>query len=169
LLNLDISQVWILRLIWIPVLAIAAVYWLKRGKMDDATFCLSIVSFYVLFMVTYAWVPEQTFVDPLPFVLLQILAYRPRRFYLYALAVVQVLVYAFSAFNWGPFVFNPFLEQFYPQVLAAIRPFNPTNSTIWVIRGVLGLAVSSALGVFLLTLLKPSVIEVIKRKLVRRQ
>jgi hypothetical protein len=166
LLNLDISQVGILRLIWIPVLAIAAVYWLKRGKMDDATFCLSIVSFYVLFMVTYAWVPEQTFVDPLPFVLLQILAYRPRRFYLYALAVVQVLVYAFSAFNWGPFVFNPFLEQFYPQVLAAIRPFNPTNSTIWVIRGVLGLAVSSALGVFLLTLLRPSIIEAIKRKLI---
>jgi hypothetical protein len=64
LFNLDVSQLWILRVVWIPVIAVAAFYWLRRPKMDDAALCLSIVSFYVLFMITYAWVPEQTFVDP---------------------------------------------------------------------------------------------------------
>lgn len=167
LLNLDISQVGILRLIWIPVLGAAAVYWFRRKGMDEATLCLSIISFYVLFMITYAWVPEQAFIDPLPFILLQVLAYRPKRFYLYVLAGVQVLIYAFSIFNWGPFVFQPFLARFYPEVLVAIRPFNPSNSFVWNVRGILGLAVSLALGFFMLTLAKPAVAEYIERKIHR--
>lgn len=90
MLNVDISQVDVLRLVWIPVIVIAAIYWFKKPRMDDATFCLSIISFYVLFMVTFAWVPEQMFVDPLPFVFLTILAYQPKKFYVYLLVIVQV-------------------------------------------------------------------------------
>jgi hypothetical protein len=168
LFNLDVSQLWLLRVVWIPVIAVAAFYWLRRPKMDDAAFCLSIVSFYVLFMITYAWVPEQTFVDPLPFIFLQILAYRPRKFYLYLLSIVQVLVYGFSLFNWGPFVFAPFLQRFYPEVFTAILPFNPSNSYIWTIRGTFGLAVSLALGIFLLALAKPSFMQTVTKKIRRR-
>lgn len=164
LLNLDVAQVWMLRFAWIPVMAIAALYWLKRPKMDDATFCLSTISFYLLFMLTYAWATEQMFVDPLPFILLYIVAYRPRRLYLYLLIVIQVLIYAFSAVNWGPFVFAPFLKRFYPEVLSAITPFNPSNSYVWAARGTLGLFVSLALGVFLSTLVKPSIMDTIKTR-----
>jgi hypothetical protein len=162
LLNVDVAQVWVLRLVWIPVLAAAATYWLKRPRMDAATLCLSTISFYLLFMITYSWVPEQSFVDPLPFIFLQILAYRPRKLYLYLLVVVQSLIYAFSIVNWGPLVFTPFLQRFYPEVLKAISPFNPSNGCIWVARGILGLAVSLALAVFLLTLAKPSIMQEVK-------
>lgn len=165
LLNVDVSQIDVLRLVWIPVIVIAAIYWFKKPRMDDATFCLSIISFYVLFMITYAWIPEQMFVDPLPFVFLTILAYQPKKFYVYLLVIMQVLVYAFSAMNWGIYIFNPFLERFYPQVLPAISWFNPMNNYIWVARETLGLAVSLVLGVFLLVLVKPSIIDSINSKL----
>jgi hypothetical protein len=165
LFYLDVSQLWILRVVWIPILAVAALYWLRRPKMDDAALCLSIISLYVLFMITYAWAPEQSFIDPLPFIFLQILAYRPRRLNLYLLCIVQTLVYCFSLFNWGPFIVEPFLQRFYPDVLTAIRPFNPTNSLIWTIRGTLGLAVSLALGIFLLALVKPSFIRALEKKI----
>ncbi len=159
LLNLDISQVGFLRLIWIPVLAIIALFWFRESQLNDEKLCLSIVSFYVLFMITYAWIPEQMFLDPLPFVFLLIFAYQPKKFYLYLLILIQALVYAFSAMNWGIFIFNPFLERFYPNVLTSISFFNPTNNYIWTAREILGLLVSLALGAFLLTLLKPSIIE----------
>jgi hypothetical protein len=164
LLNLDISQVWILRFLWIPIVAVAALYWLKKPKMDNATFCLSIISMYLLFMITYAWVPEQMFLDPLPFIFLLIIAYHPRRLFLYLLGIVQTLVYAFSLFNWGPFVFAPFLQILYPKVLTAIEPFNPSNPVIWTVRGVLGLSVSLGLGIFLLAVAKPSFLRAIVEK-----
>jgi hypothetical protein len=165
LFYLDVSQVWVLRFVWIPILGAAALYWLKRPRMDDAAFCFSIISFYLLFMITYAWVTEQSFIDPLPFIFLQILAFRPRKLHIQMLVFIQILIYAFSAVNWGPFVFTPFLERFYPEVLATISPFNPSNYYVWTIRGTLGLAVSSALGVFLLTLGKPLVIKAIKTRI----
>jgi hypothetical protein len=164
LLNLDISQVWILRFVWIPIVAVTALYWLKKPKINDATFCLSIISMYLLFMITYAWVPEQMFLDPLPFIFLLIIAYQPKRLFLYLLGIVQTLVYAFSLFNWGPFVFAPFLQIFYPKVLTAIEPFNPSNPVIWTVRGILGLGVSLGLGIFLLALAKPSFLGAIIEK-----
>ena len=164
LLGADVSQMWVLRLVWIPLLAIAAIYWLRRPHVDEETLCLSLISFYTLFMMTYSWVPEQTFVDLLPFVLLQILAFRPRKVYLYLLAALQVLVYAFAAVDCGPFVFLPLLER-YPDVLAAIQPFNPVqNNAILVARGVLGFGVSVLLGIFLLVLAEPSLIDAVKRE-----
>ena len=165
LFYLDVSQLWILRVVWIPVLAVAALYWLRRPKMDDAALCLSIISLYLLFMITYAWVPEQTFIDPLPFIFLQILCYRPRRLHLFLLYVIQALVYAFSLSNWGLFVFTPLLQRFYPEGLTAIQPFTPFNSYIWNIRGTLGLAFSLVLGVFLLALAKPSFMQAAKSKI----
>lgn len=168
LFNVDIAQIWWLRLMWVPAMAATTIYWLNKPKMESENLCLSLVSFYFLFIITYAWATEQMLTDSLPFVLLLVTAYRPRRLYLYLLTVVQILVYAFSAVNWGPFVFTPFLERFSPGVLTAILPFNPSNSTIWVVRGFLGLAVSLALGIFLLMLAKPSLVEIIRGKSRRR-
>jgi hypothetical protein len=116
-------------------------------------------------MITYAWVPEQTFIDPLPFIFLQILSYRPRRLHLYLLCVIQALVYAFSLSNWGLFVFTPLLQRFYPVGLTAIQPFTPYNSYIWNIRGILGLVFTLALVVFLLALAKPSFMKAAKNKI----
>jgi hypothetical protein len=78
---------------------------------------------------------------------------------MYALLALQVLVFAFSTFNWGPFIFAPLLNQFSPPLLAAIQVFNPSNPLIWTIRGVLGLIVSVSLCAFLVGLSKPAVFE----------
>jgi hypothetical protein len=111
-------------------------------------------------MLTYAWVPEQSFLYPLPFIFLSILGYRAKRGYMYALVVVQVLIFVFSIFNWGPFIFEPFLKQFSPELLVQIQFFDPAkNSFIWSIREVMGLIVSLALAVFLIALVKPSILK----------
>ena len=160
LFNLDMAKFWVLRMIWIPTLAVCTFYWLKRPKFDDAHFVLSLISIYLLFMITYGWVTEQTFIDPLPFILLQVLAYRPKKSSLYFLAVVQILVYSFSIINWGGFVFQPLLERFSPGLLPLLQYSDPTTSPVkWIIRGQLGLMVSIALGIFLLLQMKPSLVE----------
>ena len=153
LLNVDISQVTILRFVWIPVVAAVAVYWFRKPRMDESDFNLALISFYLLFMISYAWVPEQSFVDVLPFIFLQIFGYRAKRSYLYALIVVQVLIFAFSFVNWGPFVFVPLMS---PLTLDSLKFLFPTNPLIWSIREVLGLVVSLSLAAFLVALAKPA-------------
>ncbi len=155
LLGLDVSSIWILRLLWIPVLAICSFYWFKKPRLEKADLNLSLITFYLLFMMSYGWVTEQSFIDPLPFIFLQILVYRPKRSHLYLLASVQVLVYAFSAFNYGELIFQPLLENFYPSLLESIQFLMPTYSYFtWQIRGVIGLIVSLSLGTFLIILMK---------------
>ena len=169
LLNVDISQIWLLRFIWIPILAVAALYWFKKPRMDEADFNFSLISLYLLFMLSYAWVPEQAFLDPLPFIFLQIFGYRAKRGYLYALIVIQVLVFAFSAFNWGPFVFEPLLAQFSPSTLASIQFLDPSKSPlVWTYREVLGLVVSLSVGAFLLVLAKPAILKQIRERIVKK-
>jgi hypothetical protein len=75
------------------------------------------------------------------------------------------LVYAVSVFDGGPFVLTPLLQRFYPEVLTVILPFNPFNSYILTIRGILGFNVSLALGIFLLALAKPSFMQAVKNKI----
>ena len=160
LLNVDISQVSLLRFIWIPLLLVATLYWFKKPKMNEEDFNLSLISFYVLFMLSYAWVPEQTFLDLLPFVFLQIFGYRAKRLHIFLLVAVQILVFTFSAFNWGPFIFEPLLTQFSPATLQSIQFLDPSkNPLAWTLRGIFGFAVSASLALFLLALAKPEVFE----------
>jgi Gpi18-like mannosyltransferase len=164
LMNLDVSQIWVLRLIWIPAITILAVYWAKQRDLNLEHLNLSIISFYLLFMITYAWIPEQTLIDPLPFIFLQVFAFKPKKVYIYLLLIIQALIYAFSATNWGIYIFNPFLQKFSPITLTVMSSFNPSNSQILAARGIFGLAISLALAVFLLALAKPSLIEKTKAK-----
>jgi len=157
LFNVDMRAHWPLRHIWIVVLGAGASYWLKKSKLDKADLNLSLISLYILFMISYGWVTEQTFVDPLPFIFLQILAYRPKRSHLYMLVAIQILVYAFSAINGGVFIFEPLLERFSPALLSSIQYLDLINSPFaWTIRGTLGLIISLFLAVFLIILAKPN-------------
>jgi hypothetical protein len=149
----------VLRFVWIPVLAIVALYWFRRQKFDEADLNLSIISLFALFMITYGWVTEQTFLDLLPFVFLQIFAYRPKRLHLYFLVFIQILVYAFSSINGGPFIFKPLLERFAPATLTMQVLNEASDQFIWVIRGTLGLIISVSIGAFLLFLVNPSVLQ----------
>ena len=152
-IGINISKVWILRFVWIPVIAIGSIYWLKKRKMNDGDLNLAIISLYILFMITYGWISEQTFIDPLPFIFLQILAYRPKRLQLYVLSVVQMSIYVFSFFNSGPFIFQPLIVRFAPELMTYIDPLQPGNTPLfWAIRGITGLTVSLTL-IFLLILL----------------
>lgn len=159
LLGVDIAKVWVLRFLWIPVLGAVTIYWFTRRRMEEADLTLSLISFYLLFMVSYSWVTEQTFLDPMPFIFLFILAYRPRRGYLYALAGIQALVYAFILFNGGLLIFEPLFTKFYPLAIGPTQNLSVTNAAIaWATRGTLGLAISVALVAFLLFLAKPEIL-----------
>jgi hypothetical protein len=164
LLNIDVAQVWLIRFVWIPVLGAAAVYWFRKPQMKDVDLNLAIISFYLLFMVSYGWVTEQSFLDPLPFILLQIVAYQPRKIYMYGLLALQGLVFVFSTFNWGPFIFTPLLTKFNPQLLQAIQFLDPKYPLIWTIRGILGLVVSVAACIFLVGLAKANFFDKIFKK-----
>jgi hypothetical protein len=160
LLNVNMAELWILRFIWVPTLAASAFYWLRKTKLDDSDLNMSLISMYVLFMITYAWISEQTFIDVLPFMFLQIVAFRPKKTSLYALFILQILVYAFSAANWGAFIFEPLLTQFSPGLLPLLQFSDPTTSPLnWTIRGTLGLIVSIALGIFLVLLMEPPLLK----------
>jgi hypothetical protein len=164
LLNINIARISLLRLLWIPVLAVSSFYWLRKTKLDDASLNLSIISLYVLFMLTYGWVTEQTFLDLLPFIFLQIFAYRPKRNLLYLLVIIQILIFAFSAVNWGVFIFQPLVTRFSPSLLPLMQHLDPSaSSLIWTIRGVLGLIVSISLAGFLTLLMKPSILKRTKK------
>jgi hypothetical protein len=160
LLSVDISQVWLLRFIWIPVITVTAAYWFRKPSMNEADLNFALISFYLLFMMTYAWVPEQSFLDPLPFIFLQVFGYHAKRSTLYALIAVQILVFAFSVFNWGPFVFQPLLAKFSPSTLETIQFLDPSkNPVVWTVREVLGLVVTLSIGTFLVILAKPAFLK----------
>jgi hypothetical protein len=165
LFGVDISRIWILRFIWIPILGAATVYWFRKRKMGTGDLNLALISFYVLFMISYSWVSEQTFLDPLPFIFLQILAFKPKRFSLYALAGIQVLVYAFSLFNGGPLIFEPLFARFYPALIGPAQNLSTVNSNLaWTIRGSLGLIISLSLTLFLLFLAEPLMLKKAQEK-----
>jgi Gpi18-like mannosyltransferase len=153
LLGINISKFWILRFIWIPILAAASLYWLKKPKMDDGDLNFSIIMLYLLFMVSYVWVSEQAFIDPLPFIMLQVLAYRPKKLHLYALSAVQMIIYVFSFFNNGISVFEPLIQKFLPVLTVYGTTLDPGKSqVVWNIRGFLGLIVALTLIWFLIIL-----------------
>jgi hypothetical protein len=159
LLGTDVGGLWLLRYIWIPVTALTALYWFRKPNLKEPQFNLAIMSLYLVFMLSYSWVTEQTFLDPLPFIFLQIFAYSPRKIYVYALLITQTLVFAFILFNGGPFVFKPLLQQFLPQFLASIQGFDLSNLLVWTTRAIFGLIVSISLCVFLAMLAKPEAFE----------
>jgi hypothetical protein len=136
-----------------------------RSSIKEPDFNLAIISFYIIFMLSYIWVTEQMFLDPLPFIFLQILFYHPKKTYVYALFGIQLLVFAFMTFNGVPFVFRPLLQEFSPQILNSIEFLDPKYPIIWTIRGVLGLVVSIALCTFLVGLTKPEAFERIHKRL----
>jgi hypothetical protein len=160
LFNIDISKIGPLRLVWIPFLAATSIYWLKKRDFDDSDLNLSIISLYLLFMITYVWITEQTFIDPLPFILLQTIAYRPKRSQLYLLSAIQIVIFAFSMVNGGALIFEPLASNFSPAFVSTIQNLSPnTFSLAWTIRGYLGLIISLSLGGFLLFLMKPSILD----------
>lgn len=163
LLHLDVAQVWILRYVWIPVVAFTAFYWFRKPSMKEEEFNLALISIFIVFMLSYSWVTEQSFLDPLPFIFLQIMAYQPKKGYLYGLVFMQALVFLFVIFNWGPFVFKPLIQQVAPNFLLSLEELNPKYLLIWEIRGVLGLVVSLGLCVYLVALLKPAAFKAITR------
>ena len=168
LLAIDIGKQWLFRSLWIPIMGIVAIYWLRKKKMDDLNLSISIVSLYIIFMISYGWISEQSFLDTLPFIFLIIFAYRPRKLQVCLLVVIQILVYVFSLFNWGPLIFEPLAEKFFPSFLQIIWSFDPSRSKlIWNIRGILGLAISVFLGIFLLLLLKQDEIRAYIKRILR--
>jgi hypothetical protein len=168
LFGVDISKIAILRFLWIPVLGAAILYWFRKRSITDSDLILSIISFYLLFMISYGWVTEQTFLDPLPFIFLQIIAYRPKRAYLLALTGLQTLVYLFTLFNGAPLIFEPLFAKFFPEAISPVENLSSANSTIfWQVRGVLGFAISISLALFLVHLLDPTFLEKSKQRLAR--
>ena len=165
IVNIDITRVSVLRFLWIPILAFASFYWFRRRQMNEEDFSLSLISMYILFMISYSWVSEQSFLDPLPFLFLQTLGYRTKDKYLYGLILVQIMVLMFSVGNWGPFVFQPLLRQFTPSILNAIQWLDPSqNAAVWTFRQIMGLVVSASLTIFLIALAKPSILRKMKKK-----
>ena len=164
--GIDIVPLWQLRLLWIPLLAVGAAFWLKKPKIDEKDFALSIISFYILFMFSYGWISEQTFLDPLPFIFLFVLAFEPKRIYLYIVATIQMLIYIFSVANQSLFIFTPLLERFSPSLLTGLTNFHLENGPlVHAIRGTMGLVISVSLLVFLVLLLKPTILEKVRERL----
>jgi Gpi18-like mannosyltransferase len=166
IIGVSIAKIWILRFIWIPVLAISSIYWLKKRKMNVVDLSLAIIFFYILFMVTYAWISEQTFIDLLPFTLLQVLAFQPKRLHLYVLSGVQLIIFAFSITNGGLLIFQPLIEKFAPTIFSSLNPSSPgLNLLYWNARGVLGLIVSLSLILLLILLMRPDKKEILSKNL----
>jgi hypothetical protein len=106
-------------------------------------------------MLSYGWVTEQTFVDVLPFLFLFIIAYKPSKPALIGLAIVQLFVFGFSLFDWGPFIFQPFIERFYPSLLPELLLLDPSKSSLlWAVRGIFGLIITLAFSTYLIMLSK---------------
>jgi Gpi18-like mannosyltransferase len=156
--------------LWIPLLFICGIYWLRKPKFGESTLILSIISFYLLFMISYGWITEQTFLDPSIFIILFIFCYNPKKTYLYCFVVIQIFVYIFTVANQTLTVFNPLLEKFSPSSAIALQNFYSGNfgPLINTIRGTMGLVVSLSLMCFLILLLRPSIIEKTKTLLNRK-
>lgn len=166
LFNVDVATIWVLRVIWVPVLLIGYIYWVRKPRLGETDLNLSIISFYVFFMISYGWVTEQTFLDPLPFIFLFILAFEPKRVYLYVVGIIQVFIYIFSVANQSLFIFTPLLERFSPSLLAGLTDFHLENGPlVHAIRGTMGLVISVFLLVLLGLLLKPTILDKAKERL----
>jgi hypothetical protein len=162
------GALWLFRQLWIPILTTGGVYWLKKPKLTEKDFVLSLITFYILFMVSYAWISEQTIVDLLPFLFLLVLAYKPERAYFYMLLLVQLLVYIFSFANQSLALFEPLAQSISPSITTDAQNFLYANGPlIWTIRGIMGLTVSISLIVFLVLLIKPKILELIREGLAR--
>jgi len=158
LLGIDIVPLWHLRQLWIPIIGLGAFFWIRKTKLSEKDLTLSIISFYILFMISYGWVSEQAFVDLLPFTFLLIIGYSPKRIYLYMLALIQGLIYVFSFANQSLAVFGPLVERFAPSILTDSQKFLSDNgSLIWTVRGTMGLIVTFSLIVFLVLLIRPEI------------
>lgn len=156
LFKIDVGNLWVLRLLWIPVL-LGGFVWFWRNKLNwkIPDFNLAIITLYTLFIVSYGWATEQMFVDLLPFMLLQILVFNPKNSQFKFLIVIQSLIFAFSAANYGEFIFLPLLQQFFPSAEVALQIFVPaTNPLVGAIRGVLGLVITLALLILFAKLLR---------------
>ena len=157
--GIDIVPLWHIRLLWIPLLAVCAIFWMRKPKFVEKDLVLSIISFYILFMFYYGWISEQTFIDPLPFFFLAILAFEPKKIYFYALLAIQGFVYIFTVANQTLFVFTPLLERFLPPLLTGLTNFHLENGPlVHTIRGTMGLVISLSLLIFLLLLIKPEIL-----------
>lgn len=165
LASADLSAFRALQLLWIPIIAVCTLYWFKKPSLDNAELNIALITFYLFFMISYGWVTEQSFVDPLPFIFLQVLGYRPKRSHLYMLTTIQILVYAFSAVNGGLSLFEPLLEHFSPSFLVKIETLYIHNVLP---RGILGLIITLFLTVFLISLWKTSSFKKNDRGLVAR-
>jgi len=164
--GIDIASFWLIRQIWIVILAGGFFYWIRKRNFSVEDFVVSIISFYLLFMISYGWIAEQTFLDPLPFIFLLIFAYRPKRNYIYFVGGIQFLIYLFSVANQNLFVFRPLLESFSPSLLRGLENFHFNNGPlIWTIRGSLGLVISLSLIGFLVILLKPEYLEILQERI----
>ena len=164
--GIDIVPLWHVRLLWIPLLAVCAIFWVRKPKFFEKDLVLSIISFYILFMFYYGWISEQTFIDPLPFIFLFVLAFEPKQIYLHITATIQVFIYIFSVANQSLFIFKPLLERFSPPLLTDLTNFHLENGPlVHTIRGVMGLVISLSLLVFLVLLLKPAILEKAQERL----
>jgi len=160
------GALWPFRQLWIPILAVGGVYWLKKPRLTEKDFVLSLITFYILFMVSYGWISEQTIVDLLPFLFLVVLAYKPERTYFYMLLSVQLLVYIFSFANQSLALFEPLAQNLSPSIITDAQNFSDVNGQlIWTIRGTMGLIVSISLIAFLVLLIKPRILVLIREKL----
>jgi Gpi18-like mannosyltransferase len=166
--GISTGPLWLLRQLWIPILATGGVYWLKKPKLTEKDFVLALTTFYILFMVSYGWISEQTLVDLLPFLFLIVLAYKPKRAYFYLLLLVQFLVYIFSFANQSLALFEPLAQSLSPSIITDAQDFAFDNGQlIWTIRGTMGLIVSISLIVSLVLLIKPEILKHIQEKLGR--
>ncbi len=158
LLDIDISMQWPFRLLWLPLLGVVFIYWIKKEYFGKREFVLSIISFYLLFMATYGWVSEQLFLDILPFLFILILGYSFKRVNVYMLIVLQFLIYVFTIANRSLLIFSPLLWKIYPPLGAYLDYFHLDNALLlWEIRAYSGLAVSVFMLIFLITLLRPKI------------
>ena len=166
LLGVDIVPLWYLRQLWIPILATGAIYWLKKPKMDEKNLTLSLVFFYILFIVSYGWISEQTIVDLLPFAFLMVIAYNQKRNYMYILLLIQTFVFIFSFANQSLAVFAPLVQALSPRTITDAQNFLSDNGPlIWFIRGSFGLVVSISLILFLIILIKPEILKQAEERL----
>ena len=156
----NINSISYSRTLWIPFLSVCGLYWLRKKNFGESELVLSIISFYLLFMVTYGWISEQTFLDPTVFILIFIIGFNPKRIYFFILGAIQAFVYVFTVANRTLVIFTPLLEKFSPSGLNALNSFHQDNGPlIWVIRGYMGLIVSISLVCFLVLLLWPRIID----------
>jgi Gpi18-like mannosyltransferase len=166
--NIEISNQGFLRLVWIPLLGVVTFFWFRKSTINEAQLNLSLISVFVMFLLSYSWVTEQMFLDPLPFIFLQILAYNPKRLHLYVLIGVQILVFAFSVTNWGVFIFEPLLTKLSSSAISYLEVLEPSNPIIWNIRGWLGLSISLSLSAFLMVLLRPKSLHKLQSRILRK-